>query len=171
MHTLLLLRHGKAVGSDPAGDHERALNGLGRWQATAIGEQLSRTGLTPDLALVSDARRTRETAELALSGAPQVIRSEAGLYAASLEAILEAIRAVPNEVGRLLVVGHNPGIGEVARVLERAGEPQAAVALQDGFPTAALAVFELDTPDWSTVGPACATLTRFIAPDRSLADV
>lgn len=171
MHTLLLLRHGKAVGSDPAGDHERALNALGRWQASAIGAQLSRTGLAPDLALVSDARRTRETAELALGPETHALRIEAGLYDASTQTILDFVRAVPNDIRRLLIVGHNPGIGETARLLERSGEPQAAVALQDGFPTAALAVFELDTPDWSTIGPASATLTRFIVPDRNTPDV
>lgn len=165
MRTLLLLRHGKAVASDPAGDHDRALNERGRAQSKAAGELLGRLGLEPELALVSDAKRTQETATLVLAAAHPEVRIEAGLYAASVETLLGAVRAVPDETRRVLVVGHNPDIGELARLLAGSGEPQAVIGLHQSFPTAALAVLEFDAGRWSDVAAGSGTLTRFIVPD------
>ena len=166
MRTLLLLRHGKAVAADPAGDHARALNGRGREQAATIATLLIRLGLTPDLALVSDSRRTRETADLALQGAETTqVEFRPELYAASAQGLLDAIRSAPDAVRRLIVIGHNPGIGEVARLIEGTGEPQAIIAMQESFPTASLAVFELDDIAWSEVQAGSGALTRFINPD------
>lgn len=164
MRTLLLLRHGKAVASDRAGDHDRALNERGRTQSEATGELLGRLGLEPELALVSDAKRTQETATLVLAATRPEIRIEPELYAASIETLLGTVRAMPDETRRVLVVGHNPGIGELARLLAGSGEPQAVIELHQSFQTAALAVLEFDAGRWSDVAAGSGTLTRFIAP-------
>lgn len=167
MRTLLLLRHGKAVASDPAGDHARSLNGRGRQQATAIAGLLGPLGLTPELALVSDSRRTRETADLALVGGATEVEVRPNLYAASAQTILTAIQDTSDSVRRLMVIGHNPGIGEVARLIEGSGEPQAIIAMQESFPTASLAVFEFDDRRWTEVAAGSGVLTRFIDPDET----
>lgn len=167
MRTLLLLRHGKAAASDPGGDHDRALTERGRAQGKAIGELLGRLGLEPELALVSDAKRTQETATLALAAARPDVRVEAGLYAASVETLLGAVRGVPDQSRRILVVGHNPGLAELARLLAGSGEPQAVIGLHQSFPTAALAVIEFDAGYWREVAAGTGTLTRFIVPDPS----
>lgn len=167
MKILLLLRHGKAAGSDPAGDHARALTERGQDQARLIGTLIRRLGLEPDLAFVSDARRTRETAELALG--PDllgIIHLDGELYAASPQKILSVIQAAAEDAARVLVVGHNPGIGEVARALAGSGEPQALVGLQGGFPTGALADLEFDARTWSDLRFGAGSLSRFVVPDR-----
>jgi phosphohistidine phosphatase len=166
MRTLLLLRHGKAVPADSTDDHARALSPRGRRQVATVAELLARLGLTPDRALVSDSRRTRETAEIALANSATRIDIEPQLYGASAQALLAAVHAVPDEVLRLIVIGHNPGIGELGRLLEGSGEPQAVIAMQESFPTGALAVFEFDGQPWAELGPGSGCLTRFIDPDE-----
>ena len=167
MKTLLLLRHGKAVGAEPAGDHDRALNARGEAQAKTVGALLHRLGLDPDLALVSDARRTRETAALVLAGcgSPLEPQFEAGLYDASPEAILAILSEIGSAPRCVLVVGHNPGIGELARRLAGSGEPQGLIGLQSSFPTAALAVIEFNAQSWGELAPGAGSLSRFITPE------
>lgn len=166
MRTLLLLRHGKAVAAEPDKDHDRALAPRGRQQADTIATLLARLGLQPEVALVSDARRTVETAEHALAGSATEIAIEPTLYAASAETLLDRARAAPDTARRVMLVGHNPGIGELARLLEGSGEPQAVIALHEGFPTGTLAVFEFDAESWTALKPGSGSLTRFIVPER-----
>jgi phosphohistidine phosphatase len=169
MKKLLLLRHGKAVGTDPAGDHSRALNGRGRRAAKEVGLLLHRLGLEPDMALVSDARRTRETAEHTIGavGGQIDIRYEPRLYAASAQIILSVLQNAGGKANVVLIVGHNPGIGDLARGLAATGEPQALIGLQGSFPTAALAVLEFGVADWREVAMRTGTLTRFIVPNAA----
>lgn len=170
MRTLLLLRHGKAVGSDPAGDHARALTARGQSQADTVAGLLGRLGLRPDLALVSDSRRTAETAERALRGGDTRPRFEPALYAATAATIIETVRIHGGTAARVMVVGHNPGIGEAARQLEGSGEPQATIGLHESFPTGTLAVLEFDIADWADLQPRSGLLARFVVPDRSGGD-
>ena len=166
MRTLLLLRHGKAVGANPRDDHGRALNERGRRQAATIGDLLARLGLMPDVALVSDAARTQETAQLALPAHARSIVIEPRLYEATAQDIIAVVRAAVGDAKIVMVVGHNPGIGEAARFLEGAGDPQAIIGLQESFATGALAVLEFADADWGGFGDGSATLTRFIIPDE-----
>ena len=165
MRTLLLLRHGKAVGSDPSGDHARALADRGHAQVAEVATLLRRLGLDPELALASDARRTRETAEGTLAGTAARLQLVSSLYAASAKTIIDTVRRQADEVRRVLVVGHNPGLGEAARLLEGTGEPQAVIGLQQSFPTAALAVFEFDLASWAELTPGSGHLARFVVPE------
>ena len=123
MHTLYLLRHAKSSWSDATlVDHERPLSPRGRRDAKRIADHLLRLGIVPALVLCSTARRTRETLELvgrALDAATVSLESE--LYAASATTLLERLHAVPEEVGSVMLIGHNPGLEHLALLVASDG--------------------------------------------------
>jgi phosphohistidine phosphatase len=168
---LLLLRHAKSEKAE-AGmpDHERRLNARGRNDAPAVGAYMARHGLLPDRVMVSPAARTRETWERlasALGARPRVIHEER-LYNAGSEAILALVKATEPTVHTLLVIGHNPGLHEIARLLIASGDVEARERLNEGLPTSALAVIDFAGKDWRKVHPHGGRLERLISP-RSLA--
>ena len=155
---LLLLRHAKA---EPGGasDHDRDLDARGRRDAEALGHEMRRQDLSPHLVLCSSALRTRRTVELLGTFDPTPSMQEtAALYLAAPDALLSALRAAPEEIRTLLLVGHNPGLHGLA--LHLAG-PQAPQALRDGLPTCTLACFSVETA-WSGLGPAGTSSLRLI---------
>jgi phosphohistidine phosphatase len=145
MKTLILMRHAKAVREHEApSDRERRLTVCGRRDAEAAGAALRAEGLHPDLALVSAAARTRETAFHALAGiAPLTQQVEETLYLASPDAIWDAAAASGGEA--VLVIGHNPGLQELAAELiaQAHDHSRAALETREHFPTAAFAAFEV----------------------------
>lgn len=118
MKTLYLLRHAHTLADPPAGggDHERHLSPQGAEDARRIGIFMAGQGLKPDLALVSTATRTRQTAELALTQLPTLppIRFDQKLYHASAGSLLAAAQAADDDIGTLMIVSHNPGAAELA---------------------------------------------------------
>jgi phosphohistidine phosphatase len=160
---LLLLRHGKSSWDDPSlPDHDRPLAKRGRRAAERMGAHLRAGGRRPELVLCSTARRTRETLErLALEGSKA--RFEDGLYGADEHELLERLRAVPERTGSVLLVGHNPGIQDLAVELAGPDPGEDARRLRERFPTGALATFELDRP-WRGLAPGRARLTSFLVP-------
>jgi phosphohistidine phosphatase len=116
MRRLYLLRHAKSSWDDPAlPDSERPLAPRGRRDAKRIGKHLGRLGITPALVLCSSAVRTQETLDLIRPAlAEAAVQIEEQLYGASSETMLERIRDVPDEVGSLLLIGHNPGLHDLA---------------------------------------------------------
>jgi phosphohistidine phosphatase len=168
MRRLHLLRHAKSSWKDPAlADHDRPLSGRGRKAAKAIGEHLSAQSVEPELVLCSSARRARETLDgiKPALGRPD-IRIEAELYAASASELLERVRSVPDTVGSVLLIGHNPGLEDLA--LELARPAPALGELEAKFPTAALATLEFRKASWSALDRGTAKLARFVRP-RDLA--
>ena len=161
MRHLLLLRHGAAAATSTAGDRERPLTREGRRAVHGLRAHLSVSEPPPDLVLCSPARRTRETLELlapAWAPKPESIVEEA-LYLADAASLLQRLRDIEPETGGILVVGHNPGLEMLARILAGTGDQ----ALSGGFPTAAVAIFEISAP-WSELAPASAKLLRlFVA--------
>jgi phosphohistidine phosphatase len=160
----VLIRHAKAA--DAPVDRDRPLAGKGERRATAIGSWLEQAGLLPDRVVVSPARRASQTWELA--GAALALDLQPTLderiYDNTVETVLEAIGDVPDEVQTLAVVGHNPSIGELAASLDDgAGRPAALRELQAGFPTGAVAVFQVDTT-FGDLAPGGATLEDFAVP-------
>lgn len=142
MKTLLILRHAKSSWSDGGlPDHDRPLNQRGNTDAPRMGRLLRREGLTPELIISSTAERAVATAELVAqaSGYENEIRTTRSLYHAGPEAYLEQLRRLPDEYGRVMVVGHNPGIEELVEQLTSAAEM---------MPTAALAHVELPIEQW-----------------------
>ena len=74
------------------------------------------------------------------------------LYGAGIDAILAEVRATPPEVASLLVIGHNPGMGELARRLAATGDPDALQSLAAGFPTSCFAILDLPAATWAEAG-------------------
>ena len=165
MRQLLLLRHAKSSWDDPGmTDHARPLNARGRRAAAAMRTAMAGLGLAPELVLVSSARRTLQTVE-ALEpwrAAPRVEPLD-GLYLAGAEQLLDVLRTVDAGTRSVLVVAHNPGLQDLALTLDgEAGEHTRR--LEAGYPTAALAEFELAGP-WSGLQRGGARLLRFLCPN------
>jgi phosphohistidine phosphatase len=148
MRRLILFRHAKA---EPRGagteDFDRPLTDRGRSDAALIGQVLAREGLVPDLALVSPAQRTSATwicARDAFPGVRAELRAE--LYDASALTIRSLIRQAEDRADTLIVVGHNPGLHEVAvALLIEAGASASEVKrVAARFPTATAVALDID---------------------------
>jgi phosphohistidine phosphatase len=169
MHQLILLRHAKATPASAGhSDHDRPLADDGKRAAAAVGNAMRKAGLAPDVVLVSPAKRTQQTLE-ALEDAglwderPN-IDTLPTLYMASPNQIRDLLRDLPETVRSALVVGHNPGLQELAQTLASGDAARAGQDRMSGdFPTAALAEFLITTP-WRKLGPQGAALQRFLQP-------
>src|SRR6476469_2360910 len=122
MKTLLILRHGKAENKGKetvATDHPRVLTARGEAEAAAMGRRLAARGVQPDLIVSSDARRAYQTAVLAAAELPQAapIQLDPAIYNASLDALLDVVRHLPDAANTILITGHNPGFEELASAL------------------------------------------------------
>jgi phosphohistidine phosphatase len=162
-HRLLLLRHAKSSWDDPSRpDHDRPLSKRGRGAAERIGVHLRELGVRPDLVLCSSSRRTRETLErLALVDAD--VRLEDGLYAAGDGELLARVREVPDDVASVLLIGHNPGVQDLAIGLAGPDLGDVAARVRQRFPTGGLATFELDGT-WRHAAPGRVRLVSFVVP-------
>ena len=168
MHQLILLRHAKAAAPAAGGsDHDRPLTEIGRAAAAQIGKAMRQAGLAPDVVLVSPSLRTQQTfAELESAGVwaewPNV-ESLPALYMASPTQMRDILRELPETVRSAMIIGHNPGLHELARKLaDTAAERRDVVRLTEGYPTATLTEFLVSTP-WRRVGLSPASLQRFLA--------
>jgi phosphohistidine phosphatase len=166
MHTLYLLRHAKSSWSNPTlPDHERPLAPRGLRDAKRIAKHLRRLEVRPALVLCSSATRTRETFGLiqpALGDASVQVEEE--LYAASSDALLERLRAVPDEVGSLLLIGHNPGLYDLALLLASTGAERDR--LEAKFPTAGFATLAVWRSPWSRLSEGDADLVAYVVPKQ-----
>ena len=166
MKHLILMRHASArPGPD---DRERPLSPAGRSEAIAIGRALGALaahGFRPERALVSPARRARET----LAGVRETLASLAAvdeeelLYLASASRLLGRLRQLPDATAQVLLVGHNPGLGELAQQLVGRGEADVRTRAARGLAPAAFAALRIGTR-WSELEPACAELVAFVRP-------
>ena len=171
--TILLLRHAKSAWGQPGlDDHDRPLNKRGERAAEAMAEYIVHNAPRPDLILCSTAVRTRQTlAPVAhrLANPAPPIALEKGLYLATEGELLVRLRAVPEDVRTVLLIGHNEGIGELARALAGDGEPATLARLREKFPTGALAILGLREVSWQDLAPGQADLLAFVRP-RDLSD-
>jgi len=151
MRTLWLLRHAKASGSERGrSDHDRPLEARGADDAERMGRHLAARGFAPQRTVCSTAIRARETLEHLVRGLGGDLPSalDRDLYLASGAEIATLVRRVPDDVTSLLLVGHNPGMAELAAGLARGGDPECLAALRAKFPTCALAELRFDTERW-----------------------
>ncbi|MCJ0869711.1 histidine phosphatase family protein [Streptomyces sp. AP-93] len=165
---LVLVRHAKSVPKDAAPDFDRPLADRGRREAPKAGEWLAESGYRVDFALCSSARRTRQTWQLMVPGLsePPPVVYEDRLYNASTDSLMAVLRETDESVTGLLVVGHNPGIHELAVTLCGNGgrnEEGLLHRIHEGFPTAAVVVVAL--PDgWQELAPGAGRPKAFWAP-------
>lgn len=156
---LLLCRHAKSSWQDHSlGDVDRPLNKRGQRDAPEMGSRLRRHGLLPDLIVASHAVRARTTAELYAMqlGYPcERIRIDPGLYAASPQSLLALLRHLPAELGRVMLVGHNPELTALANLLGQLGI--------NNVPTSGIVGFELTVP-WTELAAGSGRLLFFDFP-------
>ncbi|HEX3665955.1 MAG TPA: histidine phosphatase family protein [Rhizomicrobium sp.] len=172
MKRLYLLRHAKTeqANKDTPADASRMLTETGRRDAPKIGRAMRAKGYLPDLILCSPSTRTRQTLDLAntelRSAAP--VEFVNAIYAASAARLLTLFQDLP-EVRAPLIVGHNPGFEDSAKLLissktapgeERAGEK---------FPTSALLVLDFAINAWKELVPRTGAVADFIRP-KDLSD-
>lgn len=178
MRQLILLRHAKSSWDDTSvSDRDRPLNTRGRRSVARMRLAMHEHGLAPDLVLVSTAKRTMQTLE-ALEPWDDVplIEPMDTLYLASATQILETLRSVADTVRSVLLIGHNPGMHDLALALAARpvvpslvsppgtlAERAALRTLTEGFPTCALAEFTVPAA-WSALGPGGGRLQRFLTP-------
>jgi phosphohistidine phosphatase len=138
MRTLLLLRHAKSDWSDPElADHDRPLNQRGKRNAERMGRLLKDEELLPDLILTSTATRARETVKrvVSASGYAGKVEKTQALYLADPAGYVATLREVEDEYSRVMVVGHNPGLEELAqRLTGTAIRLPTAALVQIAFP-------------------------------------
>jgi phosphohistidine phosphatase len=152
MHQLHLLRHAKSSWDDDADDHSRPLNKRGRETARLIGASLPKVIGGLDVVLCSSASRTRETAELALAElkpAPSVLYED-GLYLASQATLMQRLRELDERDDAVMVIGHNPGLHELAISLSAPGSVGFSSLANGKFPTGVRARFVIGT-SWAEI--------------------
>ncbi len=160
---LVLLRHAKSAYPPGVADYRRPLGERGRRDAPAAGEKVRQRLGDPDLVLVSGATRTRETWDLARTAwphPPHVVFDDR-IYEASVDELMLLLREVDASRARVLLIGHNPGLEDLAFVIsDGQGDPEATTAMGTKFPTSALALFDLDRP-WAHLAAAHGRLRSF----------
>jgi phosphohistidine phosphatase len=164
--TLTLLRHAKSGWDDGiARDFDRPLNAKGRRAAQTMGRHFKDLGLAWDHVVASPAQRVVETiGETGSTFGTLEPAWDRRIYLASAATLLDVARESPADAAHVLIVGHNPGLEDLALwvVADGAGELRAALA--DKYPTATLAELRFDVDDWASLAPKSATLVRFIRP-------
>lgn len=167
MHQLFLLRHAQAEPiANGVSDHDRPLTARGRRGAGKIAQAMRKAGLAPEVVLVSTALRTRQTLEELENGPvwdewPN-IDSLPQLYMATLPQLLNTIADFPETVRSALIIGHNPGLQELALRLSAGGQPDATtMRLAEGYPTATLSEF-LVAGRWRQISQGVTSLKRLL---------
>ncbi len=161
----MLLRHATAVAQDPGGDRERPLDQAGRRDCEALAEWIAARGLALDLVLCSASRRTRQTLDII---APSFARAaeiliEDELYLAPAQRLLARLRRLPEDKTSAMLIGHNPGLQELANGLSDLASGPLAARLAGGFPAAALARYAVEV-SWAALDRRRARLVAFITP-------
>jgi phosphohistidine phosphatase len=171
MRRLLLLRHSKTEHDAPSGrDQDRRLDKRGHHDATEIGSWISRHPPFPDLVLVSHAVRAHQTWEVVWEAMKELVPQPQvelmpELYGADPAQLLQIIRdASAADPKRLMLVGHNPGMHELALAIAGSGDAAARKALGDNLPTSGLAVIDFAIDDWTDVAFRRGRLVQFVSP-------
>lgn len=167
----MLFRHAKAESPEVGmQDRARALMERGRKDAGKIGAYMAAHALTPDRVVVSPVARAQETwkyLSAALRAPPGATMVER-LYNATPHALLAVLKDAPASAHTLMVVGHNPGLHDLALMLIASGDVDAREALNEKLPTSGLVIIDFALDDWKRLHPQSGRLERFVSP-KSLA--
>lgn len=164
MLTLYLLRHAKSSWKDRArSDFDRPLSSRGKRDAPAMGRRMLAAGVRPDVIVTSPAKRALKTAKIvaeALHVPAARLHVEPRLYLAGVDELLTLVAALPGDVTRVMLVGHNPGFTDLVNTL--AGRPALA-----NLPTAGVATLRFRARSWARAAAAKATLADVDFPKRA----
>ena len=163
---LHLLRHAKSSWDDDAlRDRDRPLAPRGRRATRRIASWARKHDVRPQLVVSSSAVRARETLQGVLPGLGEPeVWIEVALYAASAETLLERVHALPNEAEEAMLVGHNPGLGDLLLLLAAPGKLRERAEAK--VPTGALATLEADIDRWADLEHGGARLVSFVVPQQ-----
>jgi len=165
MRIVFLLRHAKSLWSDPTlSDIDRPLAPRGERAAKTIARYVRRKRIRPALVLCSPSVRTRQTLEaiepsLGKSCSVELVPA---LYGASHKELLRLLQTLPDGVASVMLVGHNPGLQELALALASAGAD--LPRLEERLPTGALATLVADCESWAALMPGDAELADYVVP-------
>src|SRR5574337_824201 len=156
MRRLLLVRHAKAEPPMGSEDYARPL----------IAGALAARDMLPDTLIHSGAARAKETAEIFAETWDKLVpvEEEIGLYDAAQDVLFQRARALRDGARRVALVGHNPGVGELASSLVSSGPRSTRKRMQNKFPTCAVAALDFDVENWRDVGYRAAKLALFLTP-------
>ena len=165
MHRLHLLRHAKSGADDSIDDRDRPLSRRGREAARRVGESLPGALGGLDLVLCSTSLRTRETAELVLAGfvPPPRILFEDALYLAGPAGLIRRLRRLDEDSGAVLVIGHNPGLHDLAVSLAATDSPRYRALAEGKFPTTARASLAVACA-WTDLNQSHHALLDYVTP-------
>ena len=160
MKELIVVRHAKSSWQDAMlDDFHRPLNTRGRSAAPLMANWLRAQQISPDLLLLSPAKRTKETWALFNKAGLQAgdVQEVDGLYLAGLAFLMDLLKKLPSEAQQVMVIGHNPGLeflidalcGGVPPVLE----PRVHMFLEK-FPTCGVVGFRFEIDCWSALAPS-----------------
>lgn len=163
MKRLTLLRHAKSSWRDPElADFDRPLNKRGKRDAPRMGRRLAQRGFAPDLLLVSPARRARLTAEAIIEQLgidnSRLIFDER-IYMASTEELVQLLRSIADDRQNVLLVGHNPGITDLANYL--------VDGQIENIPTCSVFSVELQVASWMELERSSARLLFYDYPKKT----
>ena len=167
MRTIILLRHGKSSWSDPTlSDVDRPLAPRGERASRRIAKYLRQQRIRPALVLCSPSLRTRQTLEaIAPSlGKGCTVELVPELYGASERELLKRLRALPESAASVMLIGHNPGLQQLALALASRGGDRAK--LEQKFPTGALATLAVNSDSWTLLRPGEAELIDYVVPNQ-----
>ena len=171
MKTLGLFRHAKSDWNDARlRDFDRPLNARGRKGAAVMGRHIHDFGQHWDRVLASPAVRSAETIEIAAAagfgGAESLpINWDRRIYLASSATLIDLLAEADEGLGAILMVGHNPGIEDlIFDLVPDNGASPLRDAVEAKFPTATLAVMQLDIASWAAIAEGCARLVHLMRP-------
>lgn len=160
LRELILLRHAKSDWKEETeSDIDRPISPKGKKQARKVASWLHQNQLAPDLILISPAKRAQQTYRRICKECPTEAQTLEKLYLAELDSLKSILAETPKEIKRLMIIGHNPGLEQLARFLTTHAD-DAEIQL---FPTASLAHFVLPE-DWSHLEAGDGKLQQFIRP-------
>lgn len=166
MKTLTLLRHAKSTWDDPVKrDFDRPLNGKGRRAAARIGQWLHDEAAAFDHVRASPAVRVRQTIEGIEDGLRRPLNAmfDARIYLASAMTLLDVVQGFEAGATTALLIGHNPGLEDLLLYLTPPADPLRG-EVEAKYPTATVAVLDLDVATWREIDEGRAHLRHFVRP-------
>lgn len=163
---LFLIRHAKAEPAVGRADYERRLTDRGRDDAKRVATALAARGILPDILIHSGAARAKETAQIFAAAwrGKVTLKEQPWLYDANLATLLDHTCALSDEHKHVGLVGHNPGLGELAAALAGSGAEPELHGLAAKYPTGAVAVLDFSVQRWEEVERKSAMLALYLTP-------
>jgi len=164
---IYLLRHAKSDWANMAiSDHDRPLNSRGKEAADLIGHKLASFAFAPDIVVCSTALRAMETLDRVRKsgGFAWHVEHRRRLYGASADTLLTAIHRQDSTAKSVFLVGHNPGLQDLALALASNTESDMYHHLDAKLPTGGFLCLEFDVDSFPEISVGSGKLTHFLRP-------